>query len=75
MAWQFSRKVLALFVGYEETNAHVYIDGGHGWKKFREDNIDAHANMLVAATHAKADDRYIDYDEDPAGFIRILYVW
>lgn len=75
MAWQYGRKVLALYVGYEATNSWVYFDGGFGWKKFREDNQDAHTNMTTIATHAKADNRFVDFDEEPVGFVRYIQVW
>jgi hypothetical protein len=75
VAWHYSRKVLASFCGYEDTNSWVYLDGNVGWKKLREDQEDAHINMTTLLTHAKADDRYVDVDEDPVGFIRYVYVW
>lgn len=75
MVMRYGRKILALFVGHEDTNTWVYVDGGFKWMKFRENNRDAHTNMTVVATHAKANNRFVDIDENPVGFIRQIYVW
>lgn len=75
MAWRYGRKISALYNGYEGTNSWVYVDGGFGWLKFREDNSDSHTNFTILAAHAKANDRFVDFDEDPVGFIRTMYVW
>ena len=75
MAWRRGRKIRVLFVGHEDTNSWVHVDGGFGWMKFREDNDDAHINMTTLAAHAKANDRFVDIDEDPVGFIRTIYVF
>jgi len=75
MAMRYNRRILAQYVGYEDTNSWVYVDGGFGWMKFRENNDDAHINMTTVATHAKANNRPVDIDEDPVGFIKYIYVW
>lgn len=75
MAWRRGRKILALYVGYEDTNSWAYVDGGFGWMKFRENNDDAHINMTTLAAHAKANNRFVDIDEDPVRFIRYIYVF
>jgi hypothetical protein len=75
MAWRYGRKILALYNGREESNSWVFVDGGFGWMKFREDNDDAHTNFTVLAAHAKADNRFVDLDENPVGVISYMYVW
>jgi len=75
MVMRRGRRVLALFVGFEDTNAWAFFDSGDGWKKFREDQEDAHTNMAIYAAHAKATGSFVDYDEEPAGFVRLLTVF
>jgi len=75
LAWRYGRKILALYCGHEDTNSWVYVDGGFGWMKFRENNDDAHINMTTLAAHAKANNRFVDINEDPVGFIKTIYVW
>lgn len=75
MAWRHGRKVLALYVGNEPTNTWVYVDGGLGWLKLSEDHSDATIMMATVLTHAKANDRFVDIDEEPEGYIQYIYVW
>ena len=75
MAWRYGGKVLALYVGYEPTNTWVYIDGGLGWLKLSEDHSDATLATVTVLTHAKADNRFLDIDEEPEGHTRYVYVW
>ena len=74
MAMRYARKITVLFVGNEPMNAWAYLVDV-GWMKFREDNADAHTNMVTVATHAKADNRFVDIYEDPVGFISQIYVF
>lgn len=75
MAWRYGRKILALYAGWGSRNCWVYVDGGFGWMRLRDDNFDAIQYMITMATHAKANDRPVDFDEDPVGKISYLYVW
>jgi hypothetical protein len=53
----------------------VYVDGGLGWLRLSEDYSDATLAMAAVLTHAKADERFVDIDEEPEGYIRYVYVW
>ena len=74
MAWLRSRKILSLYVRSSPRSAHAYVSG-RGWLRLRPDSPDGVSNMLTAATHAKADGRYVDVYEDPASHFRVIAVY
>ncbi len=75
MAFRYGRKILALWANYQSRNCWVYVDGGFGWMRLRPDNFDAIQYMITELTHAKADNRFVDLDENPVGQISEIYVW
>lgn len=76
MTWRYGRKVLALWNGYEPNNVWAYFDGGFGWLKFRGDwSWESATNFAVLAAHAKADNRFVDFDEDPVQHVKYMTVW
>jgi len=62
MAWQYGRKVLALYNGKEPNNAHAYFDGGIGWRRLEGVSGGASTSGAVLAAHAKSDNRFVDID-------------
>jgi hypothetical protein len=75
MAWLRGRKILALWSDWESRNCYVYVNDPAGWFRLRSDNFDAIQYMITELTHAKADDRFVDVNEDPLRTISEVYVW
>jgi hypothetical protein len=76
MAWRYDRKVLGLWADRDPNNAWLFIDGGFGWLHIRGDvSLEAATRMLIIAAHAKAGNRFINFDEDPVGNINAIEVF
>ena len=75
MAFRYSRKILGLYAEQSSKNCWVYVDGGFGWMRLNPNNFDAIQYMITELTHAKADNRFVDLDENPVGTISTIYVW
>jgi astacin len=77
MPWQYNKKITALWTNYQNVNAWVWVSG-LGWRKLTNPDDDVTNAMLIALTHAKADNRSVDFLEvGVSGNIEIreLYVW
>jgi hypothetical protein len=75
MAWLRGKKILALWADWESRNCWVYVNDPADWYQLRSDNFDAIQYMITALTHAKANDRPVDVNEDPQRTISEIYVW
>lgn len=79
MAWHYGRKIGALWADYESRNSWFSSNFGPGdsyqWIKLRDDNFDAVQYMTTLATHAKANDRFVDFEENPPGLVSQIYIW
>ncbi len=74
MVWRFGYKISMLYGTAQSQNVWVLVNG-LGWMKLREGNHDAVNSMITMLTHAKANDRYVDIDEDPVSRVNALYVY
>jgi hypothetical protein len=75
--WQYNRYIDGLWVNYQNVNAWVHVRG-LGWRKLTNPDDDVTLAMLTACTHAKADNRPVNFREvGVSGNIEIheLYVW
>jgi hypothetical protein len=77
MPWQNGKKITALWTNHQNVNAWVRV-AGLGWRKLTNPDDDVTNAMLIMAAHAKADNRFVDFEEvGSGGFIEIrqIYVW
>jgi hypothetical protein len=77
VAWQNNRKITGLYASNQNVNAWVWVVG-LGWRKLTNPDDDVTSALLTMATHAKADDRFVNFNEVGVGGtieIQELYVW
>jgi hypothetical protein len=75
--WQNNRRITGLWVINENRNAWVWVDG-LGWRKLAPNNDTSFQAMVTMATHAKADNRPVNFREVGVGGnieIHEMYVW
>lgn len=75
MAVSCDRRVLALWVNEERSNAWVYLTGA-GWRKLDDRNDDACTNLLALAAQAKSENATVKVHEELRGdrwFVTELY--
>jgi hypothetical protein len=77
MPWQYNRRITALWSNRQNVNAWVHV-AGLGWRKLTNPDDDVTNAFLIMCTHAKADNRPVDFLEvGVSGVIEIreLYVF
>jgi len=75
--WQNNRRIIGLWVINENRNAWVYVQD-LGWRKLAPNNDNSFQAMVTTATHAKADNRTVNFREVGVGGnieIHEMYVW
>ena len=73
------RRVVGLWTNSATQFVLVYMrtasGTNEGWKRCRPGSADAVTNMTIILANAKAGNRVVNFNEDPAGQIEQAYVW
>ena len=73
MGWQNGKKINGLWIINEKRNAWVHVNG-KGWRKLANNYDSVNMVMMVMGTHAKAQNRNVNFRED-GNMIKEMYVW
>lgn len=77
MAWQYGKRITAIWANDQNVNAWVWVDT-LGWRKLTNPDDDVTTALLDMSLHAKTGNRPVDFDEVGVGgniVIREMYVW
>ena len=75
--WQNNRRIIGLWTINETRNGWAFVQG-LGWRKLARGNNSMFQSMVTMCTHAKADNRPVNFREVGVGGnieIHEIYVW
>jgi hypothetical protein len=73
MAWQYNKKVNAVFTHHTSRWSWAHI-GGIGWRRIRGGSRDGVTNMSIALAAAVANNRKVHVDIDSKKLITTMYL-